>query len=190
MAGNVFYLGDPHLLHPKVVETRGFTSQEEHDKAVIDSMFAACRSRDSLILAGDVCFGGAEGFIRLMREGAVRNIDEFKSKKRPVPDDWRPAFNIKIVQGNHDGFAMLIELWQKGWISMFGAMIERKIPGTRLKLIVSHIPLLPDRWDYNIHAHLHGKILEEREYLNCSWEQHKRPVSFKELLYYNLGIEL
>lgn len=187
MAGIVRYLGDPHLLHPKVVEDRGFDSQEEHDAAVVDSIYKACRARDSLILAGDICFGGAQGFISLMREGAVRNDDYYRSGKRPLPDDWRPAFNIKVAQGNHDSFAMLLELYNSGWISMFGAMFERKTKHGHI--LATHVPFQLDRWDYNIHGHLHGEIREEREYLNCSWEQHKRPVTLEELLYYNLGIE-
>lgn len=186
MAGIVKYLGDTHLFHPKVVESRGFTTQDEHDAAVVDSIFQNCGSRDSLFLAGDICFAGPNGFIKRMREGAKRNICEFK--RRPVPDDWRPSFTIKVAQGNHDKLNMLMTLHSQGWINSFGAMYERTTPAG--KIVISHVPFQLDRWDYNIHAHLHGNIREEREYLNCSWEQFKRPVTLDELLYSNLGIEL
>lgn len=186
MAGIVKYLGDPHLLHKKIFVPRGFDTQEAHDAAIIDSIFQGMKSRDVLELAGDICFGGAEGFIRLMREGAKRNIDEFK--RHPVPDDWRPAFIIKVAQGNHDSFKMLLQLYLEGWIDSFGAMYERKTPHGMI--VTTHVPCQLDRWAYNIHGHLHEKIREEREYLNCSWEQFKRPVTFAELLYSNLGIEI
>lgn len=84
MAGIVKYLGDTHLGHKKIFAPRGFETQEAHDAAVVDSIFQEMKSRDVLELAGDICFIGAEGFIRLMREGAKRNIDEFK--RRPVPE--------------------------------------------------------------------------------------------------------
>lgn len=186
MAGIVKYLGDPHLGHKKIYIPRGFDTQEAHDAAVIDSIFQGLKSRDVLYLTGDICFGGADGFVRLMREGAKRNIDEFK--RRPVPDDWRPAFIIKVAQGNHDGFNMLMSLYLDEWIDSFGASYERKTKAGNI--IISHIPLQLDRWAYNIHGHLHEKIREEREYLNSSWEQYRRPVTFEELLYSNLGIEL
>lgn len=70
MAGIVKYLGDPHLGHKKIFKPRGFDTQEAHDAAVIDTIFQGLKSRDVLELAGDICFIGAEGFIRLMREGA------------------------------------------------------------------------------------------------------------------------
>ena len=121
-----------------------------------------------------------------MREGAKRNIDEFK--RRPVPDDWRPNFIIRVAQGNHDSFKMLLSLYLDGWISSFGAMYERDTSVGRV--LTTHVPYQLDRWAYNIHGHLHDKLREEREYLNCSWEQFKRPVTLAELLYTNLGIEL
>lgn len=186
MAGIVKYLGDTHLGHKKIFKPRGFDTQEAHDAVVIDSIFQGLKSRDVLELAGDICFIGAEGFIRLMREGAKRNIDEFK--RRPVPDDWRPNFIIRVAQGNHDRFKMLIQLYQEGWISSFGAMYERDTPVGRV--LTTHVPYQLDRWAYNIHGHLHENIREEREYLNCSWEQFKRPVTLSELLYTNLGIEI
>lgn len=185
MAGIVKYLGDLHLGHKKIFQPRGFDTQEAHDAAVVDAIFQGLKSRDVLELAGDICFIGAEGFIRLMREGAKRNIGEFK--RHPVPDDWRPAFQIKVAQGNHDSFNMLLELYNKGWISSFGAMFERKTPVGMV--LTTHVPYQLDRWAYNIHGHLHENIREEREYLNCSWEQYKRPVTLAELLYSNLGIE-
>lgn len=187
MAGEVLYLGDTHLMHPGVVKDRGFETQEEHDAAVVDSIFKRCRARDSLILTGDICWGGSEGFIRLMREGAIRNLDEYRKLKKPLPEDWRPAFNIKIAQGNHDGFNMMMELVLSEWISKFGSMFERNTRHGRI--LATHVPHLLDRWDYNVHGHLHREIRQEREYLNSSWEQHQRPVTIDELLYYNLGIE-
>ena len=171
MAGIVKYLGDTHLGHKKIFKPRGFDTQEAHDAAVIDTIFQGLKSRDVLELAGDICFIGAEGFIR-----------------RPVPDDWRPNFIIRVAQGNHDRFKMLMQLYQEGWISSFGAMYERDTPVGRV--LTTHVPYQLDRWAYNIHGHLHENIREEREYLNCSWEQFKRPVTLSELLYTNLGIEI
>lgn len=177
MAGIVYYLGDTHVLHPKVVKTRGFESQEEHDMAVVDSIYQTCHRGDSLVLTGDICFGGAEGFIRLMREGAQRNLPHLKNG---VPLDWRPNFTIKVTQGNHDKTRMLIALLEAGWISGFACMYEYMT--SRGKIVVSHIPMILDRWGYNIHGHLHTVVRPEPHYLNSSWEQHRRPMTFEALL--------
>lgn len=183
MAGIRYFLGDTHLGHIKVVETRGFKTQEEHDMAVVDSIYRTCRRGDSLTLTGDICFSGPDEFIRLMREGAQRNLPNMKGG---ASEDWRPNFNIKVIQGNHDGFNMLMTLYLDEWISRFQATEEfyHKTDDGKVKLIVSHIPLVPDRWDYNVHGHLHQKCLEDERYLNSSWEQFGRPVTFQEMLKY------
>lgn len=84
MAGIVKHLGDTHLGHKKVFKPRGFDTQEAHDAAVIDSIFQGLKSRDVLELAGDICFIGAEGFIRLMREGAKRNLMSLSDAPFPM----------------------------------------------------------------------------------------------------------
>lgn len=184
MAGIVYYLGDSHLFHSKVVESRGFTSQEEHDNTIIDSIYQTCHRGDSLVLTGDICFGGAAGYIKAMRDGAARNMSHLGGV---VPDNWRPNFTTKVTQGNHDSSKMLKELFDAGWLSKYGAHFEYshcfdEETQDNVKILVSHIPHVLDRWDFNVHAHLHEKTLKDTVYLNSSWEQHRKPVTFIELL--------
>lgn len=190
MAGKVFFLGDPHLKHKKIPKSRGFETVDEHDIAVIDSIFQTCGRDDSLVITGDTCFGGPDAFIKLMRDGAARNLPKMHGK---VPDDWRPNFNIKVTQGNHDSFSMLMQLFLSEWISKFGSLFEYKMTrsdGSISKVIVTHVPVLLDRWEYNVHGHWHSRKVGNPDYLNSSWDHLRRPATFEELLQFHNGESL
>lgn len=181
MAGIIRFLGDPHLKHERIWPGRGFSSMEEHDTAVVDSIYQTCERGDSLYLTGDICFGGAVVFEELMFAGLVRHMAR-KGVKHKIDPNTRPDFSIKVSQGNHDKTLMLIQLMESGWITKFSALFEFYDKVLEKKIVVSHVPMFLDRWDYNVHGHLHRTLHNQStKHLNSSWEQFNRPVTLTEL---------
>ncbi len=195
MGGIIFHVADTHLKHEKIWKSRGFESMEEHDHAVMNSIFNNVNARDSLIISGDVCFGGADYFIEL--------FSEYSKKKFPKNYRWiymdgkwqkiyYPGFNVVIVDGNHDNVAFLNKVVAYGIVSKHVAVREsdHKVKSGKLKLITSHLPIHPaclDRWSINIHGHIHGGTImvqnsdgskvPDIRYHCVSWEHHRKPVS-------------
>lgn len=185
MAGKVFTTADLHLGHITAAEARGFKTVEEHDKAVIDSIFETVGPRDVLWVLGDVCFKGFDHYVKLMLDRL--NADQGYVKRRDV--NLRPQFITKIAQGNHDDTKLLIRLREEGWINTFAACHAQTTPHG--KVLLSHIPVHEctlDRWSFNVHGHLHEKYVESKKYQCVSWEQGRRPVElnsiFSGLKYY------
>lgn len=178
MSGRIFLLGDTHFLHKKIWPSRGFDSMEEHDRAVALSIFQACGRDDSLYLLGDICFGGAKGFHRVM-------MDAWREHRRalggPIPAEVdRPNFSINVVQGNHDGSKMLHELIDMGWITNYHSLREFRLANGK-KVVATHVPIHPsclDRWAINAHAHTHARmVFDMYSRFKCvSWEMFRQPI--------------
>lgn len=51
---NVFYTADTHFNHPFVAGTRGYTTAEEHDEALIENFNSNVHKKDHLWILGDL----------------------------------------------------------------------------------------------------------------------------------------
>lgn len=170
MAGKVWVFADPHLGSANAAKYREFESVEEHDITIMRSMVDKLTSRDTLIIAGDVCW---------------RHITHFDNLFEKVcKEKWGNILDvtIKVVDGNHDKPSRIAG---SKYISSVQGMLEYNFRDSDEKIIITHIPIHPacmTRWKLNIHGHMHHDyILRDNEipdpdYLCCSWEQFKEPV--------------
>lgn len=174
MAGIVWFLGDTHVMHKKIVAPRGFQTQDEHDNAVAKSIVDTVGKRDSLYLLGDICFGSPETFYALL----LKHLSiKYGCTVRTL------NFDVKVTQGNHDSSAMLDYCQSIGFINKYASLFEHRFES--IKLVSSHVPIHPDcldRWKFNVHGHSHDKTINDPRYKCVSWEQYRRPVSLKELM--------
>lgn len=166
MAGVINHLADAHLFHKKAALWRGFSSVEEHNDVVMDSIITQCGARDVLILGGDTCF--AEGW----------KFDELVKRHAPKKFLHEMSIIMKNAGGNHDRQ----RLSQSKYIRAHAALFEHEFKGNRI--IATHIPIHScsfPRWNINVHGHLHDHQVNEPQYVNVSWEQCLRPVTITEV---------
>lgn len=139
---SLFICADTHFRHEKAAHLRGFSTVEEHDTAIIDAINSTVRKNDTLIIAGDITGGGTAGWPEL---------------------DEIVCVNKRLVAGNHD--PNLIRL-SEYFISTHAYFSVRGY-------LISHIPIHPtflERWDGNIHGHLHDKSVGDPRYHCVSME--------------------
>jgi len=142
-----FFTSDLHLGHHNILkysaEQRQQTTMEEHDQFVIDSINSTVFKHDTLYILGDVAF---------TRE-ALSKINELNVQ------------NKILVLGNHDKFSMG-DYISAGFSKVYGVVRHKEF-------ILSHIPVHPcqleQRYNANIHGHLHTYDVEDKtKYFNCN----------------------
>jgi len=190
MAGITHVASDPHIKHLKIFKDRGFETIEEHDKYVAHSIFKGVRNRDTLYILGDCCFGTPEEFKEAMIKGYIAAQADFGTKIE-YNENFRLVdhLTIKVAQGNHDKTSYLLKLVELGVISSFAATYEKKVG--KIKVVLSHIPLIMDRWEVNVHGHLHSDVVNlpidytkipDPRYKCVSWEQYRGSIVLKDLI--------
>lgn len=165
---NTFLISDTHFGHARMLtfkrkdgsRVREFDSVEEMDETMIQNWNKVVKDGDLIYHLGDVC----------MNKGALHKLDRLKGRKR-------------LVAGNHD----------VPYIKELSRVFE-KIYGVRpMKCaVLTHVPIHPrslDRWEVNIHGHLHGaEVLDnvswgprpDKRYFNVSVERHNyTPISLE-----------
>lgn len=154
MSARIFVIGDTHFGHKKIAEVRGFASVEEHDLALIHRWNSVVTKHDTVWHLGDVCFSKS-AFDCLGRLNGIK----------------------KLIMGNHDQY-------RTEWYSTYFARLAgaEEIHGAML----THIPIHEsqfDRYQLNIHGHLHHKTLPDRRYRCASAEQNNlTPIELASLL--------
>jgi calcineurin-like phosphoesterase family protein len=168
---NLWFTADLHLGHENILKYEParshFGSIQEHDEWIIDTWNSMVRPKDVAWILGDV----------LWHTGSVALLMRLNGRKR-------------LVQGNHDSIA----------INPFFEQVYGVMPFRR-RTILSHIPLhracVTERWNVNIHGHLHSKMVEhppslwrgmilpaipDERYLCVSLEQNKlKPFNWDEI---------
>lgn len=160
-----FFISDTHFSHKNILKYepfyRNFDTIEEHDQELIRRWNSVVGNDDLVFHLGDVIFG----------KESMWKLAHLNGRK-------------KLILGNHDHYET------KSYLQYF-----EKIYGC-LKydafLILSHIPVHPnqlsERFRYNIHGHLHSKVVKDsigkidERYINVSCEQiNLTPIEFTEL---------
>ncbi len=155
----VFAVSDTHFGHRKVIEFepvhRPFATIEQHDRELVERWNATVKPKDTVWHLGDVYFGGKD---------AHAILGELNGLKR-------------LVLGNHDVYPL--EIYQRYFPKIYGAAEYRHC-------VLTHIPVNEnqlDRYERNIHGHMHSKKLDDPRYICVSVEQFDlRPVLFDTLL--------
>lgn len=155
MATRAYTIADLHFDHPNNAKLRGFDNSSLHDEMIVDSVNSTVNPTDYLYLLGDIVIGKAGWEI-------IKGI---------------VCRNIILVPGNHCGERSRI---QHDFFNRVIGTYARRLPGSRIGAIFTHIPVHPDcldRWTVNVHGHLHKQSIADDRYLCVSAEQlNYRPI--------------
>jgi len=154
------HLGHENICNGKLEGTRPFVDYQEMDEAIVENWNSRVRPRDIVYVLGDVAFG-------ITKRDSLRHLPRMNGSK-------------VLVMGNHDYRADIFV----DYFAKIMAYKDLKIAGR--KVVMSHIPIHPvclDRWDLNLHGHLHGNTIEgDNRYICVSMEQNKyHPFSEMEI---------
>lgn len=146
--GEVYFVSDTHYNHKNIclgvsswdeqskLKCRIFSSLEEMNETIIDSINKKVGENDILVLGGDVAFGGHQ------------KIGEFFDSLNTTKIIW--------LQGNHDH--NMHKYLDHPKVFMYGTVLNLEIEG--VKMVLSHHPqfhwLNQEDGTWNLHGHLHG----------------------------------
>lgn len=167
---STFFTSDLHLFHHGILtyeEVRSYATVEEMHEAIIDNWNKEVRPSDTVVVTGDVCFGGNACW-----DGMVEIFKRLHGRK-------------ELVMGNHD---------EKIPLHILASCFSRVLGVKRFdRCVVTHIPVHPgqfERYTANIHGHLHSKRIHREDgsvdprYINVCLEQwNMTPVEWSELEY-------
>ena len=161
MGTKAYCIADLHFRHRNIIKIRSqFGSAEEHDNFLLDRINSTVNKHDSLYILGDCCVG----------DGSYELLWQLRCE------------NLFLIPGNHDGERTKI---QAEYFNRVLGSYARKLPGMEIGAVFTHIPVHPDcldRWDLNVHGHLHDQVIDDPRYFNVSCERlDYTPVSMEEL---------
>lgn len=178
-----YYLSDVHLNHPKVAEYRGFSSVNDHNDAVMESMRRLPAGSD-LHLCGDLSSGGAVSENQAL--ALLATLTHLNLHLKPGNHDSVHAMH----RNSHHRHAKFRDVFDS--IELFGQM---RLAGKYV--LISHFPYERDRgrprytqWRlrneglYLIHGHTHSDQRFHGREINVAWEAWQRPVSGHEIAQY------
>lgn len=177
-----YFISDLHLGHSNILEYTSrkgkFTSIEQMNEQLVQNILDTVKTDGRLVLLGDICW----------------NRKSFQYLKH-FPK------NTILVGGNHDVSSSHYEAYRDAGWKIVGCMQHSES-------ILTHIPVHPrqleERFQYNIHGHLHDnhvmrefqwmgslQVRKDPRYLNVSCEViGYRPKTYEQLLeHYGLAVE-
>jgi len=144
---NIFLLADAHFGHENIIKVRPFSTIEEHDEVILDNIKTVVCKRDVIYFVGDICV-------------SKKSLEYIKSIN---------CLKKMLIIGNHDiGFREKITL--NDLIETYDdvvAMFKKQ------NYAITHIPVHEGsiRCKYNIHGHLHDKVIDNPRYFSVSCER-------------------
>lgn len=134
----VRFIADLHLSHANMAKRRGFSSIEEHDEHIIAKWNSVVNKRDVTYILGDVTMEKSAPYPLLDRLNGIKHI----------------------VLGNHDRRQDTKKLFE--YAESVAGMIQYK------GIMLTHCPIHPAeleyRIPYNIHGHIHDKVVMKDVY--------------------------
>lgn len=126
----ILYHSDWHFNHTFVAGTRGFSSAEEHDEALIESINKTATKRDHIWVLGDVFMGSiTEGVKQIARINAIKHL---------VLGNHDAAHPMH--KGSHNKLRRFLEVFET--VSLH----EQHTIGGQ-KVMLSHFPYAGDHYD-------------------------------------------
>lgn len=157
---NTWLISDTHFGHNNIIVKYGrkFDNIDQHDKTIMNNWREVVKPTDTIIHLGDICFGKC-----------LYYLDVLPGKKY-------------LIQGNHDQASIHTYL---NYFQDVSSSIKIRHNGGNIFLC--HFPLHPNELDYRvigmIHGHMHGKVLDDKRYVNVSLEQTDyKPIKLTEVL--------
>lgn len=143
MSHKQYVIADLHFSHLNMALKRGFSSMEEHDQHIVDRWNSVVRKKDTVWILGD---------ITMEKTSPYHLLDKLNGYK-------------KVVLGNHDNGNHIPELLKH--VNSVCGMVKHK------GFLLTHCPVHEsqlERYDANIHGHVHENSLEDYRYINVSAE--------------------
>lgn len=147
----LYFCSDHHLFHNKIIEFSRpqFTSIEEHNEFLIERHNSIIHpEKDIVYFLGDVCLSTS-------RKEDYDILHRFNGRKR-------------LIIGNHDT-PERIKIYHEYFEKIYGYHTIGNKNGRDAAMIISHIPVHPnqleDRFQKNIHGHLHNYVV--RDHMGC-----------------------
>jgi len=129
----VRFIADLHLSHTNMALKRGFSTVEEHDEHIIEKWNSVVSKRDVTYILGDVTMEKSAPYHLLDRLNGIKHV----------------------VMGNHDRRQDVRKLLEH--VESVAGMTQHK------GVILTHCPIhtseLDYRFKYNIHGHIHDKVV-------------------------------
>lgn len=138
--GKVWIFSDPHFGDRGILryERTQFKTTDEHDEFILKAINSTIQKGDTLVCLGDLGFGW----------------------ERVVPRIKKCAKKV-LVLGNHDGFGK--NTYKEYFDEVYsGPLFVNKF------IVLSHEPIPTSEHFINVHGHLHGSVLDEKQYVNAS----------------------
>lgn len=132
----IYLITDTHFGHAKMTEFCG--RPKDFELKIVENL-SVVRDEDLLIHLGDICIGNDSRWSEIFTQ-------DVHGKK------W-------LIRGNHDNKTITWYL-EHGW-DFVGDSIELIYLGRRITL--SHIPVIDDGYDINIHGHFHNSSHRSHE---------------------------
>lgn len=158
------FIADTHLFHGEGI-TRfrpQFKTMKEHDEFIIKKLNEHVNPTDTLTILGDVA----------IREGGWELLGQLHCR------------SVIVVPGNHCGERAEIDTTH---VKRIMGAYSRRLPHGRLEAVFTHIPVHPDcldRWQVNVHGHLHDRTIDDPRYLCVSCEAVDYvPISTEDIFY-------
>lgn len=160
---NTFLISDTHfghigvtkfMSHDGLSKMRPWDDYRDMDEALVENWNRVVKPKDKVYHLGDV----------VINRRAMLTISRLNGKKI-------------LIKGNHDNFRMA------EYAVYFDDIMATH---TLEQAILSHVPIHPsqlDRFNANIHGHLHDVVLNDARYLNVCVEQiNYTPIELSEVL--------
>lgn len=144
---NIWLCADTHFGHEKMLNLRGFQTQEEMCQTLVDNINNTVPKTGKLLMLGDIVWNRA----------AFKWLEMIHCQKR-------------IVMGNHDTFEPMAYV-NAGVKKLYGSI---SLQALEVRVVLTHIPSHVgefDRWDLNIHGHKHDEVVPDDRYVCVSVEQ-------------------
>lgn len=163
--GETFLISDLHFFHTNILNfeptARPFKSLDEMHEEMVKRWNSVVTPNDHVWVLGDVAFGKPENLEILRRLNGTK----------------------RLVMGNHDMHDS--DVYLKYFKRVCGVV-------TLGKICMTHVPIHPSqfyRFDYNVHGHLHSKVVMKEDgsgpdarYINVSAEHlNMTPINLQTL---------
>ena len=139
----VYIISDLHFGHTNLAVHRGFKDSDEQDELIIANWNSVVGKNDMTWILGDI---GMES------KSHYHLLDRLNGNKR-------------VILGNHDSPKHVPELLK--YVNNVGSMVKYK------GYLLTHCPIHPiemEKFNINIHGHMHEEIIPDDRYINVSCE--------------------
>ena len=155
-----FFVSDFHFSHANILnfERHQFNTIEEHDQYLVKQI--------------------TEWSERLPKGSTLYNLGDFGSTDYLWTTDIlrNAGINCIFIYGNHDSKSDL-----EKFEAYFDEVYQYPIYLSQ-KLVISHYPVAVFEDTINVHGHLHGSVLDQKNYITCSINDiNYKPVSEQQI---------